>query len=120
MNLYDVTTKRVYTEEHKAKWPSSRDYETTYTYWGESIDEVIAKIEDNIRPGRYATFDKMYRDHFVSAILVSKEDLQARRDVLANSRYAKGCCDKAILRNCVCSYSTTCPDHGVRCHGSHD
>ena len=33
-------------------------------------------------------------------------------------RYA--CCDKAQFRNCVCVYSTECPVHGIRCHGSHD
>jgi hypothetical protein len=31
-----------------------------------------------------------------------------------------GCCDKARPRNCVCMYSTNCPDHGDQCHGTHD
>lgn len=30
------------------------------------------------------------------------------------------CCDKAEQRPCVCEYSTTCPEHGDRCHGTHD
>lgn len=34
------------------------------------------------------------------------------------ARYA--CCDKAKARNCVCMYSTECPDHGIRCVGTHD
>ncbi len=33
-------------------------------------------------------------------------------------RYA--CCDKAVETMCVCTYSTECPDHGQRCHGTHD
>ena len=33
-------------------------------------------------------------------------------------RYA--CCDKAQQYGCVCSYATTCPDHGLRHHGTHD
>jgi hypothetical protein len=31
-----------------------------------------------------------------------------------------GCCDKAELRQCNCLVSTVCPDHGIRCHGTHD
>jgi hypothetical protein len=31
-----------------------------------------------------------------------------------------GCCDKAQLRRCNCHVSTECPDHGIRCHGTHD
>lgn len=30
------------------------------------------------------------------------------------------CCEKAVQRGCVCLYSTECPDHGIRCTGSHD
>lgn len=30
------------------------------------------------------------------------------------------CCEKATRRGCVCSYSITCPEHGIRCWGSHD
>lgn len=30
------------------------------------------------------------------------------------------CCDKAIPANCVCMVRTMCPDHGDRCHGTHD
>jgi hypothetical protein len=30
------------------------------------------------------------------------------------ARYA--CCEKAVRNGCVCVYSTSCPDHGVRCH----
>lgn len=33
-------------------------------------------------------------------------------------RYA--CCEKAQPHPCVCAYSTTCPDHGVRHFGTHD
>lgn len=33
-------------------------------------------------------------------------------------RYA--CCEKAVHVGCVCMYSTDCPEHGRRCHGSHD
>lgn len=33
-------------------------------------------------------------------------------------RYA--CCEKAQPRGCVCAYSTSCPDHGIRCYGTHD
>ena len=31
-----------------------------------------------------------------------------------------GCCDKAKLAHCGCYISTDCPEHGVRCRGSHD
>ncbi len=30
------------------------------------------------------------------------------------------CCEKAIPVFCVCYLSYTCPDHGGRCHGTHD
>ena len=30
------------------------------------------------------------------------------------------CCPKAECIPCVCEVSYTCPDHGVRCRGSHD
>jgi len=30
------------------------------------------------------------------------------------------CCAKATQVFCVCRVKTTCPDHGDRCHGSHD
>lgn len=30
------------------------------------------------------------------------------------------CCEKAVPTNCVCFYSTKCPDHGQRCHGTHE
>lgn len=30
------------------------------------------------------------------------------------------CCSRAIPRFCVCSWSSVCPDHGVKCHGTHD
>jgi hypothetical protein len=30
------------------------------------------------------------------------------------------CCDKAIPRPCVCRIKTMCPEHGLKCHGSHD
>lgn len=30
------------------------------------------------------------------------------------------CCPKAGQVFCVCRVKTTCPDHGDRCHGSHD
>ena len=30
------------------------------------------------------------------------------------------CCNKATRTNCVCTYSTTCPDHGERHVGTHD
>jgi hypothetical protein len=30
------------------------------------------------------------------------------------------CCPKAAFRGCVCYVSFTCPDHGARCHGTHD
>jgi hypothetical protein len=33
-------------------------------------------------------------------------------------RYA--CCEKARPLGCVCTYSTTCPDHGDRHFGTHD
>lgn len=39
-----------------------------------------------------------------------------RKETLA--RYA--CCDKAEVRGCVCTFSTSCPDHGNRCFGTHD
>jgi hypothetical protein len=35
-----------------------------------------------------------------------------------HKRYA--CCEKAKRTNCVCQYSTTCPDHGERHFGTHD
>jgi hypothetical protein len=116
MNLYDVKTRREYTEEYKAKW-KSRDYETIYPQWGETWGEVRARIEERNKPGKYPGFDKMYRDKLISVVRVSDEDLAARR---AAARRYRLCCDKAILRNCVCSYSITCPEHGVKCHGSHD
>lgn len=31
-----------------------------------------------------------------------------------------GCCDKARPINCVCAFSTDCPEHGQRHNGSHD
>jgi len=40
----------------------------------------------------------------------------SRREMLTNH----GCCDKAEIRDCVCHFSTECPDHGVRCIGTHD
>lgn len=30
------------------------------------------------------------------------------------------CCEKAIPSPCVCFVCIFCPDHGKRCHGSHD
>ena len=30
------------------------------------------------------------------------------------------CCPKATVVPCVCEVSYKCPDHGVRCRGSHD
>ena len=30
------------------------------------------------------------------------------------------CCNKAQKVFCVCRVSYNCPDHGSRCHGSHD
>ena len=33
-------------------------------------------------------------------------------------RYA--CCDKARPLGCVCTYATTCPDHGEHHFGTHD
>lgn len=30
------------------------------------------------------------------------------------------CCPKATGRPCMCEVSYSCPDHGVRCRGSHD
>lgn len=30
------------------------------------------------------------------------------------------CCPKAEVVPCVCEVSYKCPDHGVRCRGSHD
>lgn len=34
------------------------------------------------------------------------------------ARYA--CCELATQAHCVCVFSTDCPVHGRRCHGSHD
>jgi hypothetical protein len=31
-----------------------------------------------------------------------------------------GCCSKARRVFCVCRVKMHCPDHGSRCHGSHD
>lgn len=30
------------------------------------------------------------------------------------------CCPNAKVVPCMCEVSYNCPDHGVRCHGSHD
>jgi hypothetical protein len=30
------------------------------------------------------------------------------------------CCPKAVVVPCMCEVSYKCPDHGVRCRGSHD
>jgi len=30
------------------------------------------------------------------------------------------CCEKAVEVHCVCDISIECPDHGRKCHGTHD
>jgi hypothetical protein len=35
--------------------------------------------------------------------------------------WARRCCDKAKQGpNCVCTFNTTCPEHGEKHHGSHE
>lgn len=32
----------------------------------------------------------------------------------------EACCDKALPTFCVCMFRSICPEHGDKCHGSHD
>lgn len=119
-HLFDVTIRRTYTPEYIAQLKyalRSDSWDSVVLFWGDTREEAEAFWLERHKPGRYPTFDAMYRDSVVSIAQVSDEDLDARRKIAA--RY-KRCCDLAVLRNCVCSYSITCPDHGTRCHGTHD
>lgn len=46
------------------------------------------------------------------------------RPALVKRAYAplpsRRCCAKAVRQQCVCAESWTCPDHGTKCHGTHD
>lgn len=118
-NLFDVTIRRTYTDEYMARWPSKKSTDTIVQSWASSIEEVREYWTKLHAPGQFQSFDRMYQDSVVHIEQVEPEDLAERRKRLQTAR-VKICCDLAIQRNCVCSYSTQCPVHGVRCHGTHD
>jgi hypothetical protein len=114
--LFMVTTRRHYTDEYHKKW-QSKDYDSKWLHWGSDADAIAVGVAEQIKPGKYKSFDAMYRDVLISVERLTDEELQQRRD---NARRYARCCDLAVIRNCVCSYSITCPVHGTRCHGTHD
>jgi hypothetical protein len=120
MSLYDVTIRRTYTEEYLAKWPGKKAWDTVALSWAfdrESVEEYWTKQHG---ANRSEYFDNMYRDSVVSIERVTDEELIVRRNRLQSLSYTNPCCTLAVLRNCVCRYSTSCPVHGGRCHGTHD
>jgi RecJ-like exonuclease len=52
---------------------------------------------------------------------ITQEQLDAQTYPRGGYMY-KVCCGKAkeLPRTCVCAFRTWCPEHGSRCHGTHD
>lgn len=48
------------------------------------------------------------------------DELVAAVAYQASTVHDLACCPKAVFRKCVCYVSFECPDHGTRCHGTHD
>jgi len=125
VHLFDVVLRRTYTPDYCAKFRSGEFYkdrpnheDTKTTSWGESEQAVADRWAEHQRPGRYKSFDEMYQDSVVSITHVPDTEWHERAEKL-RERHSP-CCDLAIGRNCVCEWSSTCPVHGDRCHGSHD
>jgi hypothetical protein len=114
--LFMVTTRRQYTDEYKNKW-QSKDHDSQGLYWGSDAGVIALHVTEQMKPGKYPSFDKMYTDVLISVVQLTDEELKQRRN---NASHYARCCDLAVIRNCVCSYSITCPVHGTRCHGTHD
>ena len=47
-------------------------------------------------------------------------DWVRKADIVLGRISGGRCCPKAECIPCVCEVSYKCPDHGVRCRGSHD
>lgn len=114
--LFDVTIRRTFTENDR--WNPGKVEESTHPEFADDSSSVWEKWADlHSRP---SPFDDRYKDEVVK---VEVADARERREHLVELARRCGwnpCCNLAVLRPCVCSYSTVCPEHGAQCHGSHD
>jgi hypothetical protein len=114
--LFDVTIRRTFAPGDR--WRPGEVEESTHPEFAEDADAIMTKWHRlHAEP---SPFDDRYTDECVS---VKVADAKERREHLAELARRCGwhpCCNLAVLRPCVCSYSTICPEHGAQCHGSHD
>jgi hypothetical protein len=119
--LFSVTIRRTYTAKHRAQWSDLPEYsDSSHPEWGESAEAVVerwATIHDNVQP----YWLEKFRDE---VLMVEPLDADKRRaeaaELIQRVGYPDRCCDLAIVNPCVCAISYTCPDHGTKCHGTHD
>jgi len=121
LKLFAVTIKRVYDAKGMEIWPGAKSTGSAHPEWGESA-EAVAERWDAIHAETYPYWDEKYKDH-VSAVveLDAEQARQQRRDICSRvGSYPPPCCELAVIRSCVCRISYECPQHGSKCHGSHD
>lgn len=119
-------------EDVKFNWSLSinataRPVEAT---WQEHIDRVESLVKAygdaklagvEFSAPEWLTEGKIYkglkiRDYRHLGEWARKEQLKDRR----RPRPSPPCCEKAVRHACVCITSWKCPEHGIKCYGSHD
>lgn len=118
LHLFDVTVERRNTEQYVTKWPGTPQVTThVMSIWAAS-HEAAQEYMDGLALNATEYFRQHYTDVVTKIEVVGEDDIAQRRSLA--SRMGPTCCHAAVIRPCVCQYSTTCPIHGSRCHGSHD
>jgi hypothetical protein len=119
--LMRVVIRRTYTELGMTTYlrKKEQNYEdTTILAFNTSVDaerERRAYVENSTSD----YWKERYTDTVHSIEVVDVDEYLAMTE-RASQLHPDICCDLAILGNCVCSWQSVCPEHGVRCHGSHD
>lgn len=119
--LFQIKIRRTYDPSYKWK---SGFVESTHLRWADSEEELRIKWDADHQPNAY--WDPKFLDTLESVEGIDPEKFRQQRreyDQRMRSYVAsaiQACCDLAILRPCVCLVSYSCPEHGEKCHGSHD
>ena len=113
--LFRSTVRRTYADNPSFKHYAGLVQESTHFEWATNPRWGIEGLPFTRYEGR------TYKDEVIRLELMPEETIGFERGRVLRSTYARyRCCDLAIFRPCVCLVSFSCPEHGTRCHGTHD